>query len=303
MTPTAPIALFVYNRLQHVRQTVDAVRNNELADQSDLFVFSDGAKSAEPSGAVQAVRDYIRTITGFRSVQVVMRPRNMGLAGSIIDGVTSICNRFGRVIVLEDDLVTSPWFLSYMNQALAVYEQDERVASIHGYCYPVDRVTLPATFFLRGADCWGWATWSRSWRHFEADGRKLLELLRDRQLESQFDLDGAFAFTRMLAGQSEGKNDSWAVRWHAACFLREMFTLYPGRSLVQNIGNDASGRHCGATDDYSTAVADQAVRVEPIEVAECEYARAAFAEFLRGTRKGMLQRAFSRIRKRMATLP
>lgn len=303
MGRTAPVALFVYNRLQHARRTIDALRANELAAQSDLFIFSDAARDQESSAAVAAVRDYLGTITGFRSVDITLRPRNLGLAASIIDGVTSVCNRFGRLIVLEDDLVTSRSFLSYMNQALAVYEQDERVASIHGYCYPVPAVTLPPTFFLRGADCWGWATWSRSWRHFEPDGRKLLKLLRDRQLEHQFDLDGAFGFTQMLAAQTEGRNDSWAVRWHASCFLREMFTLYPGRSLVHNIGNDSSGRHCGATDDYSTVLLDHAVTVEPVDVAECGYARAAFAEFLRGTRKGILQRAFSRIRKGMAGSP
>jgi hypothetical protein len=300
VTDNAPIALFVYNRLQHTQRTLDALRANELAGQSDLFIFSDGSKSEESAAAVQAVRDYLHTVRGFRSTHITTRLSNLGLAGSIIDGVTSLCQRFGRVIVVEDDMVTSVGFLRYMNQALDMYEQDERVAAIHGYCYPVAGVTLPPTFFLRGADCWGWATWQHSWRQFEPDGRKLLRQLRDRGLEREFDLDGAFGFTRMLADQIEGRNDSWAVRWHAACFLADRLTLYPGRSLVQNIGNDSSGRHCSATEAYSTSLASPAGRLERIEVAQSEFARAAFARFLRGTRKGLLQRAISRFRRRTA---
>ena len=168
----SPIVLFVYNRPWHTRQAIKALQNNELADRSDLFIYSDGPKGEQTDKAVQKVREYIYTINGFKTVTIRERKENMGLAGSIIDGVTAIVKEYGRVVVLEDDLVTSPFFLRYMNDALKLYEHDERIISIAGYIYPLS-VKLPTTFFLRGADCWGWATWKRGWNHFEKDGQTL----------------------------------------------------------------------------------------------------------------------------------
>lgn len=295
---TAPIALFVYNRPLHTQQTLEALLKNDLAAESDLFIFSDGAKSQESSAAVKEVRAYIRSVSGFRSVSIYERALNAGLAGSIIDGVTKVCDERGRVIVLEDDLVTSRWFLSYMNQALQMYEDDEEVASIHGYCYPV-RDKLPETFFLRGADCWGWGTWGRAWRHFEPDGTKLLRALADRRLERAFDLDGAYSFTGMLRDQIAGKNDSWAARWHASCFLKGKLTLYPGRSLVRNIGNDASGAHCESTDEFMSSIAARPTKVERVDLVPSEEGRLAVAKFLRSTRKGILQQVLARVARRM----
>jgi hypothetical protein len=295
----APIALFVYNRLQHTLQTVTGLQSDELAAESDLHIFSDAPKTAAAADAVQAVRDYIQTISGFRSVRIVQQPRNLGLAESIIGGVTDVCNGAGRVIVMEDDLVTSPSFLSYMNQTLDLYANDERVASIHGYCYPITKVELPRTFFLRGGDCWGWATWQRSWRHFEPEGRKLLAQLRSRGLEREFDLDGAMPFTRMLEEQIAGTNDSWAIRWHAGCFLADRLTLYPGRSLVHNIGNDSSGTHGSATEVFSNQLAADSQKWERIEVVESKEARAAFAQFLRGPQPSIFRRLVSRVAGRV----
>jgi GT2 family glycosyltransferase len=162
----APIALFVYNRPDHARQTIEALKENELSAESDLIIFADGPKNSGAQAKVNEVRKLIKNVIGFRSLTIHESPNNKGLANSIIDGATKVCEEYGRVIVLEDDLVTSPWFLKYMNDALNTYEQDERVISVHGYTYPVDE-PLPETFFLRGADCWGWATWKRGWELFE----------------------------------------------------------------------------------------------------------------------------------------
>jgi hypothetical protein len=291
---TAPIVLFAYNRPAHTQRTVEALQANRLAGESDLIIFADGLKHGGNADDVNAVRAFLRTVTGFRSVRLHERAANAGLAASIIEGVTSVCNEYGRAIVLEDDLVTSRWFLTYMNSALDLYADDPRVASIHGYCYPVTQ-TLPETFFLRGADCWGWATWSRAWRTFEPDGARLLEALSERKLLRAFDLDGNYAFSEMLRRQIAGKNDSWAVRWHASCFLADMLTLYPGRSLIQNIGNDSSGTHCEQSDEYMAEVSDAPVAMRRIDIEPSELARQAFARFLRSTRKGMLQRLFAKV--------
>jgi hypothetical protein len=304
MTPAAgeqaiaPIALFAYNRPRHLQRTVEALRSNHLAAQSDLFVFCDSAKTSDHEPAAAEVRAVARSIAGFRSVEIIERPQNWGLAKSIVDGVSTVCGRFGRTIVLEDDMVTSPWFLAFMNDGLDRYRDDDRVASIHGYCYPVDE-TLPRNFFLRGADCWGWATWSRAWQLFEADGSKLLRALQERGLLHEFDLDGAFSFSQMLQNQIDGKNDSWAVRWHASCFLRERLTLYPGRSLVQNIGNDASGTHSANTEQYRGSIAAERIAVEDIKVEQSGQARDAFARFLRSTRPSPLRRMASGFARRL----
>ncbi|HOD41117.1 MAG TPA: hypothetical protein PKL57_11210, partial [Candidatus Wallbacteria bacterium] len=189
-----------------------------------------------------------------------------GLAKSIIAGVTDVVEKYGRVIVMEDDMVSSPYFLRYMNEGLEFYENCDRVVSIHGYIYPVEG-KLDETFFLKGADCWGWATWKRGWSVFESDGKKLLKELRERNLTAEFDFDGSYGFTQMLEHQIEGVNDSWAIRWHASAFLKDKLTLYPGRSLIDNIGNDASGTHCQVTGAYNiTKVSQNPVKIEKIEM-------------------------------------
>ena len=172
----APIALFVYNRLEHLEKTINALQNNILALDSELYIFSDGAKDEKSSEQVNKIRKYIKTISEFKKIIVIEREKNLGLANSIISGVTEVINKYGKIIVLEDDMVTSRYFLKYMNEALEYYENEDRVISIHGYIYPVKK-ELPNTFFMKGADCWGWATWKRGWDLFEHDGKKLLQEL------------------------------------------------------------------------------------------------------------------------------
>ena len=285
----APITLFVYNRLDHTCQTVEALKKNLLAPESDLFIFSDAPRNTEITQAVLQVRDYIANITGFKSVTIIERPINLGLANSIIDGVTSVVNQHGRVIVMEDDLVTSPYFLQYMNDGLNVYEKNDDVASIHGYVYPIDG--LPETFFLRGADCWGWATWKNRWAMFEADGSKLLSELKRNRLINRFDFNGAYPYSKMLADQVSGKNNSWAVRWYASAFLNNKYTLYPGKSLVLNIGTDGSGTHCGETNTFSSQLSNKAVGVNAITVEDNELALFAIERFFRKQKVRYIARA------------
>ena len=299
MTP-APVALFVYNRPSHTRQTIDALAANPLADRTPLYVFSDAARDAAATASVEQVRELVRGVGGFASVQIVERERNFGLARSIIDGVGQVLGRHGSVIVVEDDLLLSPHFLRYMNDGLAVYADEERVASIHGYRYPGTE-PLPETFFLRGADCWGWATWSRAWRYFEPDGSLLLSRLRARRLTRAFDLDGSFPYTRMLQDQIAGRNDSWAMRWHASCFLADKLTLYPGRSLVHNTGNDASGTHSARTGIYVQRVSPEPVAVTPQPLQVCEAARSAIVRYLRSCQPSVGRRFGAWLRRRVKT--
>jgi hypothetical protein len=181
-----------------------------------------------------------------------------------------------------------------MNQGIQLYWDDPEVASIHGYCYPVEKV-LPETFFLRGADCWGWATWARAWKNFEADGQKLLDELKKKGLTHQFDFDGAYSYSGMLKNQIKGRNNSWAVRWHASCFLCNSLTLYPGQSLVNNIGNDGSGTHSSPTRSFDQIASDKPVNLQRIPIEESVVARGAFVAYFK-SQHSLAQRVRRKLR-------
>ncbi len=296
MNDLAPIVFFAYKRLDHARKSIEALQKNLLAGESDLIIFSDGPKDDSSREQVVEVRKYLRTISGFRSVTITEGTANAGLSGSIINGVTAVLKRYDKAIILEDDLVTSPYFLKYMNDGLRGYENDARVASIHGYIYPVKK-PLPETFFLQGADCWGWATWKRAWDAFEADGTKLLRELDRRNLTHSFDLDGSFGYSHMLERQVAGLTDSWAIRWHASAFLADMLTLYPGTSLVDNIGQDSSGTHKGAASYKYESLENREIRVGGIPVEESREARSVIVDYFRSRRPSFMQKAKSAFKK------
>lgn len=294
MNSLAPIVLFVYNRIEHTRLTVNALQQNILAAESDLFIYSDGAKNAGSENAVLAVREYIRSINGFKSVTLIEREKNYGLANSIIDGVTTVVNKYGRIIVVEDDLVTSKYFLEYMNTALNIYAEIHEVVSIHGYMYPT-KTKLPETFFIRGTDCWGWATWKRGWELFEKDSHKLLSELKEKHLQYAFDWDGNYGNIKMLQRQIDGTVDSWAIRWHASAFLKNTLTLFPGISLVNNIGGDSAGTHTKSLEEFQTSVAQHRINVRQQPPVEDSGARNVIVQFYKRVHQSTLQKVWKKI--------
>ena len=295
----SPIVLFVYNRSWHTRQTVESLLANELANESDLIIFADGPKDEKDFFMVGEVRNYIKTIVGFRSVTINESPKNKGLANSVIDGVTEVVSKYGRIIVIEDDMVTSPYFLRFMNDALELYENEDKVISIHGYMYPV-KEQLPETFFLRGADCWGWATWKRGWDLFEPNPHKLLNQF-DRELKKKFNFNNSFPFHKMLKNQALGKIDSWAIRWYASAFIKNKLTLYPGESLLKNIGMDNSGTHCTNNDVYLINIdckKDQ--NLTRVDISEDQQSKKIISSFLKKiyrmkTKKRKIKEFFKKI--------
>ena len=289
MNVLAPIVVFTYNRPEHTQRTLNALLINPLANESDIIIYSDSARTANHNKAVDEVRNYLSEITGFRSIKVIHRDKNFGLSESIIQGVTEVLQQSEKVIVLEDDMVVSPYFLEYMNEALEQFVDDERVISVHGYVYPVD-IELPDAFFPPGADCWGWATWRRGWALFNSDGQYLLDELVRRNLIQEFDYNGAYPFLKMLKEQIKGENDSWAVRWYASAFLTNKLTLYPGRSLVNNIGNDSSGTHCRDSDSMDAKLSETKINLNNIAVEPSQMGREAFEIFLRQSQKRLLHR-------------
>jgi len=277
MNKIAPIILFVYNRLLHTMQTVDALKKNELAAESDLIIYSDGPKKCNRD-KIDEVRSYLKTINGFKSVRIIHRSRNLGLSESIITGVSEITDEYGKAIIVEDDLVTSPYFLRYLNDALNVYEDDCRVFNVHAYMYPIE-TTPPETLFFRASGCWGWGVWKRSWSFFEKDGEKLLKQLKQRKLLYKFNLEGNYPYSKMLKNQIKQKGASWDIRWYATLMVHNGLSLWPGKSLVKVIGHDGSGTNCHSTNDFAVDLWQEPIFVKKIDVIEDKKTEAAIASF------------------------
>ena len=282
MMRLAPIVLFTYNRPVHTRQTVEALLKNEYASESDLIIFSDAPKNDVAEEGVRQTRIYLKGITGFRSIKIIERAENMGLAANIIDGVSQVVNEYGRIIVLEDDLLTSPYFLKFMNEALTMYEHADEVISVHGYVYPVKKL-LPENFFLIHTDSLGWGTWKDKWVYFNPNGEELLRQLTQKKLLRQFNFDGSYDFVKMLRRQIKGENNSWAIRWYASAFLNNKLSLYPGRSLIFHNGSDGSGTNYGGDSALDVELSDRPILLNPLAFHEDSKAKQAFIHYFRYT--------------------
>ncbi|HZY40202.1 MAG TPA: sugar transferase [Mucilaginibacter sp.] len=298
MQNLAPVALFVYNRPEHTRRTISYLQKNLLADESRLFIFSDAPKTEADKTNVDEVRQLIKGVTGFKSIKITERKNNLGLAESIISGVTQLVKEYGKVIVFEDDLLSSPFTLQYFNEALTRYKNEEKVMHIGAYLYNIDKKGLPQTFFFRAATSWGWATWARAWKDFEPDVDILLKQFDQKKI-SQFSIEGTMNFWKQLEGFKAGKNDSWAIRWYASIFLKGGLTLNPTVSLVHNIGNDGSGVHSNKENMYAVQTAQQPVTQFPKEIKENQLAYQAIKAFLKKRKGSIFQRTIRFIRQKL----
>ena len=292
----APILLFVYNRPLHVRRSIESLLANELAKESELYIFSDAAKDEMAQPNVNEVRQFIHSIKGFKEIHYVERTENWGLARNIIDGVTTLVNQYGRVIVLEDDLIVAPYFLQFMNDALETYKDEENVCHIQACDFTKDPI-LPDTFLIKWTGSWGWATWKRAWKLFNPNGQELLDELIRRKLTYRFDFNGKYGYTRMLRNQIKGKNNSWAIRWNASLFLADKLSLNVGKSLIQNEGFDGSGTNCGSGNLYDSDLWTKPLPVVKIQpIVENEAARQAFSNYYART-NSFFAKAIRRIKR------
>lgn len=284
----APIALFVYNRPEHTRRTLSFLKKNYLAEESRLFIFSDGARAGEEE-RVNAVRELAKLTTGFKSVEVIERPHNYGLANSVIDGVSQLCKKYGRAIVLEDDVLTSPYTLQYFNDALNKYHDVEKVMHVTAYMYPIPHEKLPQTFFLRLASSQAWATWDRAWKNFEPDIDKIIARFDD-QKRHQFELEGGMNFWKQVMEFKHGKNNSWAIRWYSSVFLNKGLSVNPALSLIENIGHDGSGVHSGVSNIYKGAINNFRITDFPEQLEEFKPGYQLVRQFLKHRKGTYLQR-------------
>ncbi|MGE1130501.1 glycosyltransferase [Bacillus wiedmannii] len=254
----APVIIFVYNRPEHTIQTIEALSKNELARESNIFIFSDAAKNEESVEKVKVVRDYIDSVEEkkyFKSFTITKSEVNKGLAKSVIHGVSEIISKYGKVIVLEDDLITAPDFLTYMNDALDYYCNLEKVWSISGYNIPIafpKDYKSEIYYSYRGCS-WGWATWKNRWDQVDWDVKDYVEFKSSRRLKNRFNRGGR-DMANMLDSQMEGIIDSWAIRWCYTQSKRNLLTVYPVKSRVKNIGLDGSGTHSGITAHYNVEI-------------------------------------------------
>jgi len=303
MQNLAPIALFVYNRPRHTERTLKFLRQNTLAAESRLFIFSDGPKNKADEAAVAEVRALVRDTEGFKSAELVVSTENKGLAASVISGVSRLTSDYGQVIVLEDDLITSPHTLRYFNEALERYRNSDKVMHIGAYMYNLRNPQLPQTFFYRAATSWGWATWERAWKHFDADIDRLISQF-DTSKRQEFSIEGSMNFWKQMKDFKAGRNNSWAIRWYASIFLKDGLTLNPSQSLVNNIGHDGSGTHSGIDDVYNVIINPEPVTWFPEKITENPEAYQAIRHFL-SNRKGTLWHRIKRylIQKKHSWLP
>ncbi|TKC13027.1 glycosyltransferase [Pedobacter polaris] len=289
MQNLAPIALFVYNRPQHTERTVKFLKQNELAAESRLFIFSDGAKTTADEDKVKEVRDFIKKTEGFKSIEIIESKTNLGLANSVISGVSRLTKEYGQVIVFEDDLISSPFTLTYFNEALNRYRNEEKVMHIGAYMYVLSDKNLPESFFYRAATSWGWATWERAWENFEPNINTLMKQF-DAKKRSAFSIDKSMNFWKQMQDFKKGKNNSWAIRWYASIFLKGGLTLNPSQSLVNNIGHDGTGVHSGMNDIYNVIINPKPIKEFPTLLEENTAAYTAIKIFLQNRKGSMVNR-------------
>ena len=255
MSNLSPIVLFVYNRLDHVKQTIDALQKNTLASESKLIIYSDNAKNSSAQKSVDDVRSFIATIDGFKSVKIIKRDANLGLAKSIISGVSEVVNKYKRVIVLEHDLITSSDFLEYMNKGLDFYKNNEDIFSITGsnYLKQIPEDYDHDLFLFYRACSWGWATWEDRWKKVDWQVKNFNSFIKNKNKVALFNRGGD-DLSDTLTAYMKGKIDVWAIRWSYAHFENNKYCLYPVNSKIENIGFDGSGENCTSESKFFSAV-------------------------------------------------
>jgi hypothetical protein len=251
----SPIILFAYNRPWHTEQTLSALICNELARDSVIYFFIDGPKSDANREQIEKQKQVTNIINKYKSYFkesfVEVSPQNKGLANSVIYGITEVINKHEKVIVLEDDIVTSEGFLRYMNEGLDIYDKENKVAGVSGFSFIDSSVS---TYFLRNGSCWGWGTWKRVWNETIWDIDFLLQQFKTKKIKKTFNLENSYSYYQLLLNQKRGLIDSWAIRFYASYFLKEQLFLYPSKTMALNIGvDDGTHYHTGKKVDIIQA--------------------------------------------------
>jgi glycosyl transferase family 2 len=262
-----PIAMFGYNRPAHLQRALDSLARCRRLDECQVCIYIDGPKSDEGADAVEATRQVALNWTQAHGGTIIAQPENLGLARSIVFGVTTLCQQYGRVIVIEDDLIVSQDFLDYMLESLDHYQDEPRVYSVNGFTFPLETPPNKPTFLLPLTSTWGWATWDRAWKAFDWSMPGASEFLEDPENRKQFDLGGAYPYSKDLENRQRGRGHGWGIIWYYCVFREDGLCLFPRQSLVANLGLDGSGTHFGKSEklgDYLASDLDTAPIENPL---------------------------------------
>ena len=246
----APVVLFTYNRLMHTKKVISSLNENSLCIFTDLIVFSDGPKEKKHESEVNKIRSYLKTIDGFKSVKIIERKKNIGLAESIIEGVSDVIDDYGKIIVLEDDIEVSKYFLEFMNQSLNFYEKKKKVWHINSWSLGINDIDINDYFFHSNVSCWGWGTWKDRWIHFKKNPEQIVSRWSMKQIY-KFNLDGHQDYFKQIKLNYKNKINTWAAFWAASVFENKGLCLTPKAPFSRNIGFDATGTNCKYDDPWS----------------------------------------------------
>ncbi|MBN1252132.1 MAG: glycosyltransferase [Bacteroidales bacterium] len=277
----SPIAIFVYNRIEHLKLTIESLQKNKLSFDSKLYIFSDGAKSENDKEKISEIRNYIADIKGFKKIEIIERNENFGLAKNIISGVSEIIEKFGKIIVLEDDLVVSHDFLEYMNRALEFYENNENIFSISAYS---GAIKIPENykndvFLLKRINSWGWASWKNRWQTIDWQMSDFEDFIKDKHQRNQLNKSG-LDLSIMLLKQYQKKINSWAIRFNYACYKQNKLNVYPIGTKVINKGADGSGSNLKKTSKFKTELNTKKT-IFPLHLTENKQIAENYSNFLK----------------------
>lgn len=293
----SPVVLFVYNRPEHTFKTLESLKFNQLAKESNLIIFSDFPRSDDEQHNVNIVREIISGLDGyFLSVEIIFREQNFGLAKNIQEGISYVLSKYDSVIVLEDDLVTSPYFLNFMNDALIKYKDNEKVWHISGWNYPITSTGLDDAFFWRVMNCWGWGTWKNRWVHYDKNPEMLINTWKKLDI-LQFNLDGAHNFWSQVQANYNKKINTWAIFWYATIYKNQGLCVNPSRTYVINIGHDGSGENCGVYDLYKNELNMSTVIDWPLDFVENVIALNRIKKFYNLITPTIFSRIINRIKR------
>lgn len=262
------IVCFAHTRPDHLLRMLNSLMSNEVSSLLPIHAYIDGHRSEIEKAKADECETVLNRFQRVLQIKIIRRSSNYGLSSQVLSGVSEVLESFESVIVLEDDLELSPHFLDFMLQGLEIYRDNPKVASIHGYIYPHSKRNLPDSFFVRGADCWGWATWRDRWESATFDAEYLSQEISRRRLVSKLNYGRGKSHSDLLSATLTGSVDSWAIRWHASAILKDQLTLYPRESLVANTGNDGSGTNSRISQSFDQEVSRSPVTVERIPVKE-----------------------------------
>ena len=295
----APIAIFGFNRPEHLRECLKSLERCEGFEKQVGYIFIDGPRNSSEASKVNEVISVAREFANIHSFELILREENLGLAKSVRSGIDMVFEKFDRIIVIEDDLILAVGFLNFINLGLEKYFSETKVASISGYQYPLSEA-LQKISFLRGADCWGWGTWKNRWEAINFKGSELLEQIYASDLIQELNLNGSVDYEDMLIKYCNSEIDSWAVPWHVSNFLQNKLTLYPSLSYVSNEGGDGSGTHFGNNFLFSQELNKQESINFPSQVCESKAFKDSLISFYSHSKKrGSKKR---KARKLLATI-